>query len=422
MSVKIKSAPNSLILSHMVRTENYTKEISYIRAYQELKSDLISFPVNSAITHGYFPSLPKGAQRTTWDFRGDFRAPEQSKAFSEALDYLNKKHVCILSLHVGFGKTFLALKLAAHIGLKTLIIVPTSKKILQTQWKEEIERFIPKANIQLLSSKTKVDRSADIFIAGSHCILNIWPQLTFIPFCIVDELHLVLSKKGFACLLHIFPYFLLGLSATPFRLDGSNDLVELFFGSSQVERTLKRNYTVKTIFTPFTFKMQKTESGQLNWGAVLGDQANHEERNEMIARIICAYKNIKFLVLCKRVDQIKELSEKCRQGGVAVQAVYEDISPQKDEKTLVGSIQKLGTGFSDCSFKGLIIAADVQDYFIQYFGRVLRDPQDCPLVFDIVDNNAVMMKHFKEREKVYVNSGGKLQKVTYANFINQKVV
>jgi superfamily II DNA or RNA helicase len=204
---------------------------------------------------------------------------------------------------------------------------------------------------------------------------------------------------------------MLGLSATPYRLDGSNKLIELFFGANQVFKKLSRDYTVNVIYTPFQFKMEKTERGTINWGAILNQQAVCEERNDLIADIICTNKSIKFLVLCKRVDQIKELSQKCRERGIAVQAVYQDIAPQKDSRTLIGSIQKLGTGFSDNTFRGLIIAADVQDYFIQYFGRVLRAPDTCPAIYDLIDDNQIMRQHFAERRAIYESSGGTLKTV-----------
>ncbi len=400
-----------LLLEHMIRKRDYAGNLTYVSAYKEQDSQRVSFPLCSALKHGFTPKLHKTAQRKAWDFKGTFRSPEQSAAFDAALKYLNDSHACILSLHVGFGKTFLALKLAAHIGLKTLIVVPTSKKVLQCQWHDEILRFMPDARVELLSSKSVLgdDCASDIFIASAHCVSKIWKKLTFIPFVIVDELHLVLSPKGFHCLLHLFPFFLLGLSATPYRLDGSNELVELFFGKAQVEKKLKRDYLVWVIQTAFKFKIHKTEKGKLNWGAILSEQANHEQRNRRIAQIVCENRGTKFLILCKCVDQIKILAQNCREGGVAVQAVYEDISPVKDERTLIGTVKKLGTGFSDSSFKGLIIAADVQDYFIQYFGRVLRDPADCPVIYDIVDDNHVMRKHFKARREIYVESGGKLE-------------
>lgn len=417
MAVSISAPSNSLLLSLMIKRKEYNGTIAYITTYTKFKGNVYSIPMAFGVKIGARPkTIP--FDRKAYGLEGTFISDDQKTAFDDTLARLASHRTSILGVHVGFGKTFLAIALIAHIGVKTLIIVPTSKKVLQNQWRSEVEKFIPGARVQLLQATTKIDSSCDVFIIGSHTVSRLARDLQFIPFVIVDELHLVLSSKGYENLLCIFPQYMLGLSATPYRLDGFNELVELFFGAFQVEKKLKRDYQVNVIFTPFKFKIEKTENGKLNWGSILNQQAIHEERNQLIADLICKNSNLKFLVLCKRVDQIKELSQKCREGGVGVQAVYGDIAPVKDRRTLVGSIQKLGVGFSDSSFNALIIASDVQDYFIQYFGRVLRRPDACPLIYDLVDDLGCIRKHYKAREEIYKTSGGKLKLWTLANLKN----
>ena len=409
MSALVVDQKDDLLLSLMVQKVEYNKTITYIKAYEEFGARKVAIPLAFSIEKNIPTLQPKfSLRRTLWPFEGDFNSAEQKCAFDDVLARLDARKTCILSVHVGFGKTFIALKLAAFIGLKTLIIIPTSKKVLQPQWCEEAARFIPSARVQLLQTRTEIDTSCDVFVIGSHTVSKIAGKLRFIPFIIVDELHLVLSSEGYKNLLHVQPKYLLGLSATPYRLDGSNKLIELFFGTYQVSKQLKRTYQVSVIMTPYNFKLEKTTEGTVNWGAVLNQQAEHADRNKLIADIICANRDLKFLVLCKRVKQIRELAQKCREGGISVQAVFEDIPPARDARTLIGSVQKLGVGFSDSSFGALILAADVQDYFIQYFGRVLRSPDACPTVYDVVDDCGLMKKHFKTRKEVYDKTGGRL--------------
>ena len=54
----------------------------------------------------------------------------------------------------------------------------------------------------------------------------------------------------------------------------------------------------------------------------------------------------------------------------------------------------------------MILASDIQAYFIQYLGRCMRTEKGEPLIFDIVDKNPILEKHFKVRKAVYLEHGG----------------
>lgn len=409
MSIKISRPDHSLVLAFMIKRVDFTGANVYTRVYEQLSEHTYSFPFAAALKRGFRPPILR-ATREAWLFQGDFNSVAQKAAFDDMLTHLAQQRVCILSLRVGGGKTFVAIRSAAHIGLKTLIITPTSKKELQPQWGAEITRFIPAARVQFLQPKTTIDTTADIFIASSHTVYKIGAKLSFIPFVIVDELHLVLSAQGYKCLLHIQPHYLLGVSATPYRLDGTNEMIELFFGTNQVTCELQADYEVNVIFTPFEYTLEKSKNGRINWKAVLSQQADNDARNNLIADIIVSNQRVKFLVLCKRVSQIKTLTDKCHARGLEVQAVWGDLSPVRDDRSLIGSIQKLGVGFSDSTFSALIIAADAKNYYIQYLGRVLRRPDARPVIYDIVDNCFILFNHYREREQVYIDSGARITK------------
>jgi superfamily II DNA or RNA helicase len=398
MSIQVFKPKEDLLRTLMVSKNSQ----SCLRAFEEISYNRYNIPFSYAISLGY---TPKGVlSRKYLKFEGEVNSEEQNRVYQNTLDYLNKFRSCILSVHVGFGKTFIALKLAAHIGAKTLIVVPTSKKVLQKQWSAEILKFIPDAKIQFITSKSRVDDSCNFYIIGTLTLSKI--NFKYAQFVIVDELHLALSSEGFKSLFSLEPLYLLGLSATPYRLDGSDKLVELFFGLNQVCKKLNRTYKVHVIFTPYKYNIQLTEKHKVNWSHLLKQQAENKERNELIVDILLAHPNLKFLILSKRVVQIQGISDLCVSRNYPIQVVYENIEPKKTPHSLIGSIQKLGVGFSDDTFDALILAADVHDYFIQYFGRVMRKRDNFPVIYDIVDDCALLLKHYRAREKIYIETGG----------------
>jgi hypothetical protein len=78
----------------------------------------------------------------------------------------------------------------------------------------------------------------------------------------------------------------------------------------------------------------------------------------------------------------------------------------KESRIIVASLQKCGVGFSHDILDSLIIASDMEEYFIQYLARVMRTEEVEPIVFDLVDNHPSLKKHFGHRKKVYTKAGG----------------
>ena len=68
----------------------------------------------------------------------------------------------IISVPCGYGKTVIALYIAAKLNLKTLVVV--HKEFLVNQWKERIEQFIPDAEIGRIQSKIVKSQNKDIVI------------------------------------------------------------------------------------------------------------------------------------------------------------------------------------------------------------------------------------------------------------------
>ena len=76
---------------------------------------------------------------------------------------------------------------------------------------------------------------------------------------------------------------------------------------------------------------------------------------------------------------------------------------------MIGTVSKVGVGFDHPRLDTLLLAADVEEYFIQYLGRVFRRQDTVPIIFDIVDKNPIIEKHYKTRKEVFIEHGGKIK-------------
>jgi hypothetical protein len=117
------------------------------------------------------------------------------------------------------------------------------------------------------------------------------------------------------------------------------------------------------------------------------------------------------LVLCKRVQQASFIYDRLIEEKENVSLMIEDTNHfDPSSRIIVASLQKCGVGFSHDLLDALIIASDMEEYFIQYLARVMRTEEVEPIVFDLVDNHKGLKKHFGHRKKVYLKAGGIIKK------------
>ena len=354
--------------------------------------------------------LRKSFPATRVKFSASLR-PEQKIARKEGVQHLNKRGSVIISCHVGWGKTVTAIHIAASIRLRTLIIV--NKIVLMKQWEESISRFCPKAIVHRITAKSP-KKEGDFYIMNAQNVEKKGRKFfSDVGLVIVDEAHMIMAETLSRSLQYVYPRYLVGLTATPYRPDGLDILLQLYFGRHKVIRKLHRKHLVYKIETKLTPKVERTIQGRVNWGSILDQQANNVYRNQIILRIVQSFPERNFLILVKRISQGEYLIKHLQELRVSVTNLIG--SKQEFETTarvLVGTCQKVGTGFDHPKLDTLILAADVQEYFIQYLGRIFRTKDSEPLIFDLVDNNGILRKHYSTREKVYREHGGIIRPYT----------
>jgi superfamily II DNA or RNA helicase len=338
-------------------------------------------------------------------FLGSLR-PEQVVVRGEALKSLSKTGSVIISCYTGFGKTALAIELATSMRFKTLVVV--NKIVLINQWRDSILKFCPDARVQCLTTKSVMDPSGDFYIINAQNIEKMSREyFRDMGICLVDEIHMIMAEGLSKCMQHISPRYLVGLSATPYRPDGLDKLLELYFGEYKIIRKLWRAHKVYRVDTGFIPPIERTLQGRLNWGAILDSQAQNVDRNNLIIRIIQKFSERNFLVLVKRVSQGTYISEKLASLGESVTDLMGSNQKFSTEaRILIGTCQKVGVGFDHGKMDTLLLATDIEEYFIQYLGRVFRREDVEPYIFDLVDNNGVLLKHFNTRKAVYKEHGG----------------
>jgi len=227
---------------------------------------------------------------------------------------------------------------------------------------------------------------------------------------VVHNCHLIMAESLSKSLQCIFPRYLIGLSATPYRMDGLDGLLELYFGKNRIIRLLRRKHIVYKVKTGITIKMALTEDGKINWGSILDEQCNNIERNEIIISICKKFNDRNILILTKRVEQGKYLYNRLVEDKENVASLLGSQQEfDRECRILVATTSKASTGFDFSKLDCLIISSDLESYFVQALGRVLRRPDVEPIVFDLIDENKILEKHFNSRKEVYDEIGGTIR-------------
>lgn len=337
-------------------------------------------------------------------FAGTLRE-NQKEVKTEAVELLNETGSVIIAAACGFGKTSTSIYIASKLKMKTLIIC--NRIVLINQWKESINKFCPTATVQILSPTSKAE-DTDFYIINATNVSK-HPRQFYkeIGVLIVDEAHLIMAEKLSHCMRYILPRYVIGLSATPYRVDGLNVLFDMYFGTRKIERKLFRKHTVYKVATKFVPNVKLNKMGKVDWSSILESQCNNKERNEFIIKLVKHFSDRVFLILCKRVEQAKYLVKRFEEEKEDVTSLIgSNQTYELESRILVGTVQKAGTGFDHPRLNAMILASDVEQYFIQYLGRVFRREDTEPIIFDLVDDYSLLFKHFRTRKNIYIEHGG----------------
>lgn len=342
-----------------------------------------------------------------FEFEGNLR-DEQNSLKEEALQSIRENNSVLVSCYPGFGKTIMALKLLQELQKKTLIIV--NKLVLVEQWKESIQTFLNIDPMVIKGKGCKIKNNSIYIINAINIPKHDFSELN-IGTVIVDECHMILTTVFSQGLFHLNPQFLIGLSATPFRMDGFDSLFDIFFGLYRVHRNLYKEHDVIQVVTKEKIEHSLDKFGNINWNSVIDQQSKSEERKKRICDFCQKYPERNILILCKRIEQMNRIHQELQNRGESSVVFKEnDISFDKNCRILVSSFQKCGTGFSFNKLNMLILGVDTKDFYLQYLGRVFRTEDVQPLIIDIVDDHPLLKNHFRERKKIYVEAGGKIQR------------
>ena len=357
-----------------------------------------------------------GGEQASLSFAGTLR-PDQKDA---ALKYLSKTKgggCGLLELYCGFGKTVVALWIAAQLGLKTIIIV--HKDFLVSQWRERINQFIPGATIGKIQGPHLDVDGCDIVIAMLQSLsTKTYPDTLWDGFglTIVDECHHMSAEVFSNALFKVVTPYMLGLSATMTRKDGLSKVFKMFLGDVVAKKKRSPHDGVVVMCHKFydsdpEFSATELDfRGQIKYAAMVNKVHSFGPRIRYVIQIIVDMVNSESderqaLVLAQNrqllVDIMTSLEAKSISAGFYVGGMKEKDLQVSAEKRVI--LATYGMAEEALDIKGLttLVLASPRTSIEQAVGRILRTKGNSPVVHDIIDQHDVFQRQWKKRLAFY---------------------
>jgi superfamily II DNA or RNA helicase len=245
-------------------------------------------------------------------------------------------------------------------------------------------------------------------------------------FIVVDECHHLPAFTFEACVKRAPVRHLLGLTATPYRRDGLQEIITLQCGPirhtmAPVENSFSRTLLVRE--TPYTYP---SEDGDPSIQEIFRSLVRDDARNELIRKDVCQAlaEGRRCLILSHWKEHCELLADGLRErsktplvlsgtlGKKTRSAMLRSLEamPSDKELLIIATGQYLGEGFDCPQVDTLFLAFPLsfKGKLVQYVGRALRSHEDksSVRVYDYVDTQVPLLrKMYARRQKTYRSLG-----------------
>ena len=339
----------------------------------------------------------------------------------------------LLELPCGFGKTSISLYILCRLKKKALVIV--HKEFLMNQWIERIQQFIPNAKIGKIQGQVIDIEGKDIVIGMLQSLsMKDYPASLFDSFglTIIDEVHHISSEVFSCALFKLVTKYMLGLSATMERSDGTSRVFKMFLGDvvykqerSKDEEVIVRGITYQTNDDEFN-ELELDFRGKPASSKMLSKICNYNRRSEFILKvlddmikenpkqqimIIASYRNI----LNYFYEAINH--KKFASVGYYVGGMKEAALKKTEEKQVVLATYSMAAEGLDIKTLTTLIMATPMTKIEQSVGRILRQKhENPPIVVDIIDTHANFQNQWAKRRRFFKTQNYKIIQTTSSTY------
>jgi len=366
-------------------------------------------------------------------FEGELRE-YQKPAVEAYLKHVSKEDACggggLFDLYCAFGKTSISLYIASALKKKTLVIV--HKEFLLNQWVERIQQFLPSARVGKIQGQIIDIENKDIVLGMLQSLsMKDYPPNTFdsFGFTIIDEVHHISSEVFSCALFKLVTKYMLGLSATMERKDGTTKVFKMFLGEVvyKAEREEKHEVVVRAIdylSNDDDFKEVVTDfRGNVQYSTMITKLCGYNHRSEFILVVLKGMlleadaDKKQIMILAHNKNLLEYLYEAIKTREIASVGYYvggmkEAALKESETKKVIIATYSMAAEALDIKTLNTLIMATPKTEIEQAVGRILREKHGSPVVVDIIDEHSTFRNQWTKRKSFYKKQNYKIIRTT----------
>jgi len=302
------------------------------------------------------------------------------------------------------------------------------------QWIERIEQFLPKARVGKIQGQIIDIDNKDVVIGMLQSLsMKEYPQSVFESFglTIIDEVHHISSEVFSNSLFKIVTKYMLGLSATMNRKDGTTFVFKMFLGDVifKSKREDQRDVTVRAIeyqVNDDEFNETKLDfRGKPAYSSMISKLCEYNRRSDFILKVMTDMfqENPKqqIMVLAHNRNLLTYLHDAIKHRNIATVGYYvggmkEKALKETESKQVVIATFSMASEALDIKTLTTLIMATPKTDIEQSVGRILREKHSNPVVVDIVDSHDLFKNQWRKRKTFYKKENYKIIYTTSAKY------
>ena len=332
----------------------------------------------------------------------------------------------LFDLYCAFGKTSISLYIAAALKKKTLVIV--HKEFLMNQWIERIQQFLPTARVGKIQGQIIDIENKDIVLGMLQSLsMKDYPPNTFdsFGFTIIDEVHHISSEVFSCALFKLVTKYMLGLSATMERKDGTTKVFKMFLGQIvyKAEREEKHSVVVRAIdylSNDDEFKEVVTDfRGNVQYSTMITKLCCYSHRSEFILVVLKGLlleedaEKKQIMIIAHNKNLLNYLYEAIKTREIASVGYYiggmkEAALKESETKKVIIATYSMAAEALDIKTLNTLIMATPKTDIEQAVGRILREKHGSPVVIDIIDEHMTFRNQWSKRKSFYKKQNYKI--------------
>lgn len=345
----------------------------------------------------------------------------------------------LLEVPCGGGKTVMGINIISQLQKKTIIIV--HKEFLLNQWIERIEQFLPDARIGKIQGQIIDIEGKDIVIGMLQSLsMKEYPAELFESFglTIIDEVHHISSEVFSCALFKIVTKYMMGLSATMNRKDGTTNVFKMFLGEVvyKGKREVEHNVLVRAIdykVNDHEFNAVKYDyRGNPQFSTMISKLCEYNHRSEFILRVlkdmIAENSDQQIMILAHNKCLLKYLFDAIQHRSIAngsvgyyIGGMKEKALKESESKKIVIATYSMAAEALDIKTLTTLIMATPKTDIEQSVGRILREKHSQPIVVDIIDSQELFQKQWIKRKAFYKKQNYKIVHTTNEAYLKTDV-